>query len=134
LAVANWLAYYELPENRRPAPDMNVTGQFDFYAFGLEAPAKARALSPSALDRWLKTTSDAQQLLRIWDLRAVRLREHANHRALVVLLASQLYRRDHGTDPPSEEALVGPYLKELPDDGLGEAGDAVRSRSAIEQE
>jgi hypothetical protein len=39
----------------------------------------------------------------------------------VVLLASALYRRDHGTDPPSEQALVGPYLKELPDDGTGEA-------------
>ena len=45
--------------------------------------------------------------------------------ALVILLASQLYRRDHGTDPPSDEALVGPYLKELPDDGSGEA---ARSR------
>ena len=85
----------------------------------------ARALSPSALDRWLTSTSDARELLRGWDLRAVRLRERANHRALVVLLAGELYRRDHGTYPPSDEALVGPYLKELPDDGLGERGQAA---------
>ena len=42
---------------------------------------------------------------------------------MVVLLASELYRRDHGGDPPSEEALVGPYLKELPDDGRGDGPD-----------
>jgi hypothetical protein len=43
---------------------------------------------------------------------------------LVILLAGQLYRRDHGTDPPSDEALVGQYLKELPDDGLDHGSDA----------
>ena len=63
-------------------------------------------------------------MLRSWNLqlRPLRLRERANHRALVVLLASELYRRDHGNDPPSDEALVGPYLESLPDDDLGEAG------------
>jgi hypothetical protein len=134
LAIANWLAFHELPADRRPNPDMNVSGPFDFYAFGPEAPAKARALSPEALDRWLMTTSDARELLRAWDLRAVHLRERANHRALVVLLASQLYRRDHGTDPPSDEALVGPYLKELPDDGLGDAGEAKNGGGSAGQE
>ena len=63
-------------------------------------------------------------MLRSWDLqlRPLRLRERANHRALVVFLASELYHRDHGNDPPSDEALVGPYLESLPDDGLEEAG------------
>jgi hypothetical protein len=124
LAIANWLAYYDLPPSRRPAPDTSVSGPHDFYAFGPEAPAKAGTLSPATLDRWLNTTADAQELLRRWDLRAFRARERANHRALVVLLASELYRRERGTDPPSDEALVGPYLKELPDDGLGDARDA----------
>jgi hypothetical protein len=129
LAIANWLAYYDLPPERRPAPDANVSGPHDFYALGPESPAKARALSPAELDRWLNTTADAQELLRRWDLRAFRMRERANHRALVVLLASELYRRDRGTDPPSDEALVGPYLKELPDDGLGDAGREASPRA-----
>ena len=45
-------------------------------------------------------------------------------RAKTQLVASALYRRDHGTDPASEQALIGPYLKSLPDDGTG-SGDAV---------
>jgi hypothetical protein len=121
LAIANWLAYDDLPSDRRPAPDPGVTGPFELYALGPESPAEARALSPVALDRWMSTAIDAQELLRAWDFRALRLRERANHRALVVLLASELYRRERGTGPPSDEALVGPYLKELPDDGLGDA-------------
>jgi hypothetical protein len=122
LAIANWLAYEDLPPDRRPPADMTVSGPHDFYAFGPEAPAQARALSPAALDRWLNSTADAQELINRWDLRAFRLRERAKHRALVILLASELYRRDHKKDPPSDEALVGTYLKELPDDGLGDAG------------
>ena len=73
-------------------------------------------------------------MLRGWDLRTVRLRERANHRALVVLLAGELYRRDHGTDPPSDEALVGPYLKELPDDGLGDVRRAKADGASPVQE
>jgi hypothetical protein len=123
LAFANWLAYHDLPPDRRPGPDPNVSAPFEFYAFGPEAPAKARALSPEALDRWLKTTDDARVLLRSWvaDFRPLRGRERANHRSLVVLLAEELYHRDRGAYPPSDEALVGPYLKELPDDGSGGA-------------
>jgi hypothetical protein len=36
------------------------------------------------------------------------------HRDLVIRLASELYRRDRGSDPPTPEALVGTYLKRLP--------------------
>jgi hypothetical protein len=122
LAVANRLAYYELPPSRRPAPDPGVSGPCDFYAFGPEAPEKARTLSPKAVDQWLNSTYDAQEILRFWDPRANRVKERANHRALIVLLASELYRRDHGTDPPSDEALVGPYLNRLPADAAEEPG------------
>jgi hypothetical protein len=118
LAVANWLAYHDLPPERRPEPDPNISSPFEFYAFGPEAPANARALSPEALDRWLETTTDARAMLRDWNSRAIRVKEQSSHRALVLLLASELYRRERGADPPSDEALVGPYLKSLPDDGL----------------
>jgi hypothetical protein len=134
LAVANWLAYHDLPADRRPAPDPNVSGAFDFYTFGPEAPARARALTPEALDRWLLTANDALELLRAWDPRALHLRERASHRGLVVLLAGELYRRDHGTFPPTDEALVGPYLKELPDDGQGDVRAATADGALPVQE
>ena len=40
-----------------------------------------------------------------------------------MLLASELYHRERGTLPPSEDALVGTYLESLPDDGSAELGD-----------
>ena len=43
---------------------------------------------------------------------------------MLILLGTELYRRDHGTDPPTPEALVGPYLKSMPaevDDGSKKA-------------
>ncbi len=114
LVMANWLAYYELPGEDRPKPDLTLPSATDFYAFGPEAPAKARVVSPESLSRWLDTTHDAQMLLRLLNLSSVRIDEWANHRDLLILLGTHLYRRDHGTDPPTPEALVGPYLKRLP--------------------
>jgi len=129
LVMAIWLAYLDLPPDQRPDPDPNVAS-LDFYRFGPGAPAKARVLSPEALDRWLGTTVDAQDILREFNGRPLRIREHADHRALVVLLGTQLYRRDHGTDPPDSEALVGPYLKrlpaEFPDDVKGQSISGAR--------
>ncbi len=133
LVMANWLAYFDLPPKDRPKPDLNAESAFDIYSFGPEAPAKARILSPAALGQWLDTTHDAQVLLRMLDLTRLRIDESANHRDLLILLGAQLYRRDHGTDPPTPEALVGPYLKSLPaefpdddrDDAIPSAGKTV---------
>jgi hypothetical protein len=118
LATANWLAYYDLPPSRRPARDPNTPGAFPFYAFGPEAPPGARALPPAALSRWLQSAADAQEALAFWDSRGLRGRELNTHRGLVLLVAAELYRRDHGSYPAQDEQLVGPYLKNLPDDGL----------------
>ena len=51
--------------------------------------------------------------------------ERREYRALVVLLAGELYRRDHGMAPASDEALVGPYLDHLPSDGSEELDDGT---------
>src|SRR5262249_15128778 len=132
LAVANWLAFYDLPPDRRPKPAPDLSGSFDFYAFGPEAPANARALSPEALDRWLETSPEAMSALRELDrLRTLRDQDLAAHRALLVLLATELYRRDHGKDPPSPKALIGPYLQNLPDDGSDESQQGEPSRAAV---
>jgi hypothetical protein len=125
LVTANWLAYYERPPGNRPKPDPDPSRNFDFYPFGPEAPAKARVLSPQALDRWLETTHDAQVMFGMLELIRVRSDEWANHRELLILLGTQLYRRDHATDPPAPEALVGPYLKRLP----GEFPDDLRNEA-----
>jgi hypothetical protein len=127
LAIANWLAYYERPQGSRPKPARGVPGPFAFYEFGPESPATARAVSPAELGHWLDSTIDANALLRSWgpllNFRRVQLQVQANHRALLVLVAGELYRRERGTDPPSDEALVGPYLTSLPDDGAADAGN-----------
>ena len=47
------------------------------------------------------------------------------HAYLVMMLAKELYRREHGSHPPSEEALVGTYLKSLPDDGSADLADLM---------
>jgi hypothetical protein len=47
------------------------------------------------------------------------------HRELVIMLATEIYRRERGAPPPSEEALVGTYLKSLPDDGSADLADEM---------
>ena len=113
LVTANWLAYYDLPPDQRPSPDPDVS-PWELYSFGPSAPAQARALSPEALGRWVDTAHDAQEILRLFNWRGLRIKELAGHRELVLRLASELYRRDHGSEPPEPEVLVGPYLKRLP--------------------
>jgi hypothetical protein len=113
LLTANWLAYFDLPEADRPKPDPQVTS-VDLYRFGPQAPAAARALPPESLDRWFDTAYDAQEALRFLDATGVQAIERASHADFLVLLGSELYRRDHGSEPPAAEALVGPYLKNLP--------------------
>ena len=47
------------------------------------------------------------------------------HRELVIMLATEIYRRERGALPPSDEALVGTYLKSLPDDGSPDVADGT---------
>jgi hypothetical protein len=65
----------------------------------------------NVLRGWLNSTWSAREILRGWDLRRIQAREQANHRAILVLLASELYRREKGSDPPSEDALEGTCLE-----------------------
>jgi hypothetical protein len=130
LAFANWLAHVDDSNqgNRKPAirasflSEKHKTSLF-FYSASLGAPAGARALSPRDLASWLVTTHDAKLLLLQWPWASIRIAEQREYRALVVLLAEELYRRERGSLPPSEEALVGPYLDRLPNDGSDELDD-----------
>ena len=106
------------------------------YPVSPEAPAGARALPPQELAGWLVATLDARlRLLRGYgyewpwppdraaDRRAVADRKA--HRELVIMLATEIYRRERGSLPPSDEALVGTYLKSLPDDGSADVDDGT---------
>ncbi len=55
----------------------------------------------------------------------LRLVERRTYSNIIILLASELYRREHGSYPPSDQALVGTYLKRLPHDPSDEWGDGT---------
>ena len=57
------------------------------------------AVALVALDRWLGTTEDAQKLLPRLDWRGVRRAERMDHRLLLILLGTELYRRRRSRAP-----------------------------------
>jgi hypothetical protein len=104
------------------------------YPVGPEAPAGARALPPQGVAGWLVATLDARlQLMRGYDewLPPVRSRhtravaDRIAYRDLVIMLATEIFRRERGAPPPTEDALVGTYLQSLPDDGSAELADGT---------
>jgi hypothetical protein len=142
LLFANWLAHLEIhePRPRKPAvwasfsmlSSTNPIGRartgVPLYPVGPGAPAGARSLPPQEVASWLVSTNDAK--LRIvwannsqWPWSPDRLRDRKAHSDLVIMLATEIYRRERGNLPPSDEALVGTYLKSLPDDGSADVGD-----------
>ena len=136
LLFANWLARVENtdPQRRRPAVRARFyigkrTASVALYPVGPDAPAGARSLSPQEVASWLVTTNDARVAFgeaashALWPtLRQMELR---GYRELLVLLASELYHRERGTLPPSEDVLVGTYLESLPDDGSADLADEM---------
>jgi hypothetical protein len=131
LVTANWLAYLNMPVGDRPKPDPKVAS-FDLYSFGQQSPAQARALSPEALERWINSAYDAQKVLHYLVGNGIPIVERANHADLLVLLGAALYHRDHGSDPPTPEALVGPYLKSLPAEFFDKKTQFDRSMNELE--
>jgi hypothetical protein len=132
LLFANWLAHVEHPAQRKPVARARFhiakqTNSVLLYHVGPDAPADARAVSPQEVARWLVTTNDAKLALRSGFLAwpTVRRAEQRSYRELLARLAGEIYRRERGTLPPSDEALVGTYLKSLPDDGSPDLADEM---------
>jgi hypothetical protein len=130
LLFANWLAHVERPGQRKPASRARFhiakhTSGVLLYHVSPDAPAGARALSPQEVAGWLVTTNDAKLAFMYEFLTwpTVRRAEQRSYRELLVLLAGEIYRRERGALPPSDEALVGTYLKSLPDDGSADLAD-----------
>ena len=126
LVFANWLAYCDRPPNLRPPKvPPNPTIALNSHAKALlaelfvvdgTAPEPARALPPEKVAAWYGTTIDAEIALPAFGgvERAV-ARERSAHGNLVVALANELFKREHGKYPERVEELVGPYLKVLPE-------------------
>jgi hypothetical protein len=144
LLCANWLAHLEThePRPRKPAvrallsllisthPTRKARTSVPLYPVSPDAPAGARSLPPREIASWLVTTNDAK--VRIvwvnnnqWPWSPDRLRDRKAHGDLVIMLATEIYRRERGSPPPSDEALVGTYLKSLPDDGSTDVDDGT---------
>jgi hypothetical protein len=116
-------------------PVTKGTFKVPLYPVSPEAPAGARALPPQELARWLVATLDVRLRIgngyewpwppdrRVVDRRAVADRKA--HRELVIMLATEIYRRERGSLPSSDEALVGTYLKSLPDDRSPDVDDGT---------
>ena len=122
--VAQRLAYLETPPDRRPAPALWVVIRDQFRTFPIDlypvdpgAPRAARAVEPKALAGAIVASPDLQYAL-VWPLFLLRnfsAKERSDQAGALYSVAEALYRRDHaGAPPPSDEALVGPYLKGLP--------------------
>jgi hypothetical protein len=148
LVCANYLAHVEQRgrQPRKPAvfavftcltsTNPIIKGQFSIplYPVSPEAPPGARALPPQDVAGWLVATLDARlHLLRGYDewLPPVRprdrrtLADRSAYRDLVIILATEIYRRERGAPPPTDDALVGTYLQRLPDDGSAELADGT---------
>ena len=113
LMTANWLSQVDKPPSRR---SKLVHRDPPVYDVDPAAPAAWNPLEPEALARWLDSTMLARRIYSFQARYAPNAdRERVRQAKLVVHLADQLYRREHGQAPPSPRALVGPYLKSLPE-------------------
>ncbi len=132
LAFANWLSHAGDRDLLRQKPAVRVTfqvarqqGSASFYQVPADAPAAAQRLPPQNLAEWLAGTLDAKVLLLAWPWPSIRGVERREYRNVVVLLASELFERERGSPPPSEESLVGQYLDSLPSDDSEENDDGM---------
>src|SRR5262249_7296766 len=120
LLYANWLAQVERPPGRR-AP-LAIRKPIWIYADDPSAPAAARAVPPEFLARAFEHMSmsfyfgqDQEPSDPLWEGRGALVRERRRRSVLIVRLAAELYRREHGAAPAPAGALLGSILKELPE-------------------
>jgi hypothetical protein len=113
LITANWLAQVDKPPSRRTR--LIRTDPPIYEAEPADSPS-SKGLSPEKLSEWLDSSLLASRFFGSLSRYSPNIdRERPRQARLVVHLASELYRREHGQPPESPQALVGPYLKALPE-------------------
>jgi hypothetical protein len=126
LLFANWLPQLDTAAAER-AP-IAIRKPTLIYASDPNAPAAASAIAPENLDAAIVQTVFARQFLQppdfqvgaapwsgwAWEGDGVLAREPRRRAVLIVKLAAELYRREHGKLPANAGDLLGLFLKELP--------------------
>jgi hypothetical protein len=111
LVLSNWLAACDLPPAEREAREV----KFAKLTLFRPGPGEGAPLSPEAIAGWTGSTRYAKIHLNVWSAIANMMTRDERARATILVhLAEELYKREHGEDPPSIEALVGPYLPAIP--------------------
>jgi hypothetical protein len=125
LLYANWLAQVDRPAAQR-AP-VAMEDPVLIYAWDPTAPAADRAVAPERLARAIERNPYARAILFVdhaqhhpfrpppWEGNGLLARERRRRSAMIVRLAAECYRREHGAAPPTAGTLLGSYLKELPE-------------------
>jgi hypothetical protein len=134
LVYANWLAQVDKPAAER-APSA-IYGGVLIYQSGPTAPPAARAVAPETLAHAVDATLVAKRLVCVyegdrsmlafdysWEGDSAFAHERRRRSVLLVKLAAELYRRERGKPAPNAGALLGTYLKNLPE-GVG-SGDPI---------
>jgi hypothetical protein len=111
LVLANWLSVCDLPSAERRRR----------LVLGLKnplyepAPGETSPIAIEELDRWYESTYYMKEILSFWKgLERSISRDEKVRAGLIVHLAEQLYKREHGEEPADVRDLIGPYLKRLP--------------------
>jgi hypothetical protein len=111
LVLANWLAHCDRPLAEQPPVSQGNLWLYDTKP--VDRPS-ASPIDVAELRGWY----DSTLLLKAY-FPATHLQFFANQRRnqakLVIHLASELYRREHGVPPDSPDVLVGTYLDKLPE-------------------
>jgi hypothetical protein len=128
LLYANWLPQIDKPADQRAS--IAIRKPTLIYAPDSSAPPSSRAVAPEDLDRAIGQTLLAQQFFRpshwseaqgappwsgwAWEGDGHLAREPRRRAVLIVKLAAEVYRREHGKLPMNAGVLLHGYLKNLP--------------------
>jgi hypothetical protein len=128
LLFANWLAQVDKPASQR-AP-IAIQKPTVIFAADPTAPPAARAVPPEVLDQAIDHTAFAREVFHPppdlaaggdsllnapFDPKSVLGRELRHRAVLIVMLAAELFGREQGHPPATAGALLGRYLKQLPE-------------------
>ena len=113
LAYANWLSQVDLPRHRQ---SRFSPGQLGFFEPVAGAPL-AGELSPAEIERFVSKSRVADYAVGNGPpLGALTTRERSRQSQLVVVLAAQLFYRDHGRFPNASAEFLDGYLSKWPID------------------